>query len=221
MDDLGEGFGLTAQVCEPIAAERICEYMHTALQQLVQALEQAPHTPAHAIDVLPQTERHQVLHEFNDTQREYPQDALIHELFEQQVERSPQATAVQFEDQTLSYAELNARANQLAHHLRSLGVAPDARVAICLERSVEMVVAILAVLKAGGAYVPLDPAYPSERLAHMLQTARRSVLLTQDTLRGHVDAGAGCTVLVLDDAPGRSARGPARPSATRAPAPSG
>jgi non-ribosomal peptide synthetase component F len=153
VDDLGEGFLLTAQVNESLLASRVCEYMHTALHSLVQALEHAPHTPAYAIDVLPAAERDQLIRGFNDTRREFPEAALIHELFERQVQQSPDAVAVQFEDELLSYARLNARANQLAHHLRELGVRPDTRVAICLERSIEMVVAILATLKAGGAYV--------------------------------------------------------------------
>ena len=117
--------------------------------------------------------------EWNATQVEYPQDRCIHELFEAQVERSPYATAVVYEDSAVSYGELNERANRLAHHLVKLGVKPDSRVAICVERSVEMVVGLLAILKAGGAYVPLDPSYPAERLSYMLQDSEPALLLTQ------------------------------------------
>ena len=98
-------------------------------------------------------------------------DKCIHELFEAQAAKTPDAVAVVFEDRQLTYGELNARANRLAHHLRGLGVKPDARVAICVERGLEMVVGLLAILKAGGAYVPLDPAYPQERLGFMLADA--------------------------------------------------
>ena len=100
------------------------------------------------------------------------------------MERTPSATAVVFEDQSLSYAELNERSNRLAHHLRTLGVKPDTRVAICVERSLEMMVGLLAILKAGGAYVPLDPAYPVERLRFMLQDSAPVALLTQEHLVG-------------------------------------
>ncbi|MDB6008042.1 MAG: Glutamate-semialdehyde aminotransferase, partial [Gammaproteobacteria bacterium] len=113
-----------------------------------------------------------------EEQRQYWQDKCIQELFEEQVERTPQAVALVYEGQQLTYAQLNARANQLAHHLRELGVKPDTLVAICAERSLEMVVAIVAVLKAGGAYVPLDPAYPPERLQYMLQDSAPQVVLT-------------------------------------------
>ncbi|MGO7733585.1 AMP-binding protein, partial [Rhizobium johnstonii] len=106
---------------------------------------------------------------FNATAVDYPAHALVHELFEEQVALSPEAVALVFEEESLTYGALEARANRLAHHLVSLGVKPDERVAICVERSIEMVVGLLAVLKAGGAYVPLDPAYPPDRLAYMLE----------------------------------------------------
>ena len=122
--------------------------------------------------MLPAAERHRVLYEWNDTRTEFPADKCMHELFEEQVGRTPDAVAVVFEDEQLSYAELNRRANQLAHYLRELGVGPDGRVAICVERGLEMIMALLAVLKAGGAYVPLDPAYPAERLRFMLEDVR-------------------------------------------------
>jgi len=119
---------------------------------------------------------------FNQTAREYPRDRCAHQLFEAQVERAPDAVAVAFRDERLTYRQLNARANQLAHFLKSFGVGPDSRVGICVERSPEMVIGVLAVLKAGGAYVPLDPSYPSERLAFMLKDANVRVLLTQSGL---------------------------------------
>ncbi|MBW4625283.1 MAG: amino acid adenylation domain-containing protein [Brasilonema octagenarum HA4186-MV1] len=139
------------------------------------------------LPLLTQAQQHQLLVDWNNTQVDYPQNQCIHELFEAQVERSPNAIAVVFEDQELTYQQLNQRANQLAHHLRSaklshsdsLGVGPEVLVGICVERSLEMVIGLLGILKAGGAYVPLDPSYPKERLAFMLENSQPSVLLTQ------------------------------------------
>ena len=123
------------------------------------------------------------LADWNRTEIPYPKERCLHRLFEEQVERAPDAIAVTFEAERLTYRQLDERANQLAHRLQKLGVGPDALVAICLERSLEMVVALLGVLKAGGAYVPLDPAYPPERLAYVLRDSEAVVLLTQDSLR--------------------------------------
>jgi surfactin family lipopeptide synthetase A len=128
------------------------------------------------------SERHQLLVEWNNTQADYPEQKCIHQLFEAQVERTPNAIAVLFEEEQLTYDELNRRANQLAHHLQSLGVLPDILVGICAERSIEMLIGLLAILKAGGAYVPLDPSYPKERLAFMLADAGVPILLTQKKL---------------------------------------
>jgi amino acid adenylation domain-containing protein len=129
-------------------------------------------------------ERHQLLYKWNDTEADFPADKCVHEMFEEQVAKTPLAAALIFEGASLAYSELNRRANQLAHHLRALGVKPDARVAICIERSFEMVVALLAVIKAGGAYVPLDPAYPVDRLRYMLDDSAPAALLTQSSLVG-------------------------------------
>jgi amino acid adenylation domain-containing protein len=127
-------------------------------------------------------EQHKLLIDWNNTQTDYPKDKCIHQLFEAQVERTPNAIAVVFEDQQLTYHELNCRANQLAHHLQSLDVEPEVLVGICVERSLEMVVGLLAILKAGSAYVPLSPSYPKERLAFMLADAEVPILLTQEKL---------------------------------------
>ena len=121
------------------------------------------------------------------------------ELFEAQAGSSPDATAVVFEDTSLSYAELNARANQLAHHLRALGVGPEVLVGLCVERSLEMLVGLLGILKAGGAYLPLDPAYPQQRLDFMLQDARPKVLLTQQSLLSELPADRPHTVCLDRD----------------------
>ena len=113
----------------------------------------------------------------------YPEDKTIHQLFEEQVTKTPHNVAVVYEDQELTYEQLNERANQLAHHLRSLGVGPDTLVAIAVERSLEMIIGLLGILKAGGAYVPLDPTYPQERLQFMLEDTNAPILITQTHLR--------------------------------------
>ncbi|HEX8831455.1 MAG TPA: amino acid adenylation domain-containing protein, partial [Longimicrobium sp.] len=133
---------------------------------------------------LDEAERWQVVEGWNATDKAFPDETCIHEMFEAQVERTPNAIAVTFEDTALTYAELNARANQLAHHLRGLGVGPDARVGICVERSLEMMVGLLAILKAGGAYVPMDASYPEDRLRYMLENSAPVVLLSQASLSG-------------------------------------
>ncbi|WP_445627743.1 amino acid adenylation domain-containing protein [Nostoc sp. DSM 114167] len=134
------------------------------------------------LPLLTKSEQQQLLVEWNNTQVDYPQDKCIHQLFEEQVQHTPDAVAVVFENQQLTYHQLNCRANQLAHYLHSLDVKPDTLVGICVERSIEMVIGLLGILKAGGAYLPLDPEYPTERLRFMLEDAQVSVLLTQQQL---------------------------------------
>src|SRR5262249_54831248 len=146
----------------------------------------APQTPAWSIEVLSEVERHQLVVQWNETHRSYPQEKCLHELFEEQVARSPRATAVVLEGDSLSYAELNAKANQLARYLVDHGVEPDQPVGICVHRSLQMVVGLLGILKAGGAYVPLDPGYPPERLQYMLHDLQPRMLLTQQVLRGQL-----------------------------------
>src|SRR5919204_3553098 len=143
-------------------------------------------------------DRLRVLAGWNATARNYPRDACIHDLLEAQAERAPDAIAVAFEGRELSYATLNRQGNQLAHRLRELGVGPEVLVGLCMERSLEMVVATLAILKAGGAYLPLDPAYPAARLAHMLADARSPVLLTQRRLEPRLLGEAARRMVVVD-----------------------
>jgi amino acid adenylation domain-containing protein len=147
--------------------------------------------------VLGEWERRQIVNEWNDTRMEYAREKCIHEMFEEQVERSPEAVAVVFEETSLSYGELNRRANQLAHYLRGIGVKAEDRVGICAERGLEMVVGLLGILKAGGAYVPLDPGYPEERLRYMLEDSTPVTVLTQDSLAGKF-AGIGPAIPLLD-----------------------
>ncbi|MGA2224692.1 MAG: amino acid adenylation domain-containing protein, partial [Syntrophobacteraceae bacterium] len=154
------------------------ERMAGHFQILLQGIIANPDSRLSELQLLTEAERHQLL-EWNATQTDYPRDKCIQELFEEQVERIPDAVALVFKDQRLTYRELNRRANQLARHLRNLGVGPEVLVGICMERSLEMVVGLLGILKAGGAYVPLDSAYPRERLAFMVEDTRIAVLLTQ------------------------------------------
>ena len=198
VDDLGEGFVLVAQVQQETGAERICEFMCTALAHLAEALERAPDRAMRSLEVLPEAERDRILVEWNATEAEYPSDKCVHELFEAQAEKTPEAVAVEFEDERLTYGELNARANRLAHHLIGLGVKPDDRVAICVERSLEMVVGLLAILKAGGAYVPLDPAYPAARLSFMLKdSAPLALLADAESKAAKLVQAAGLPVIDL------------------------
>ncbi len=151
-------------------------------QTLLEGVVTNPDQPISRLPLLRAADRHQLLVEWNDTQVDYPKDARIHRLFEAQVERTPEAIAVVFEDQQLSYRDLNRRANQLAHHLIGRGVGPDILVGIFVERSLDMIVGLLGILKAGGAYVPLDPDYPIERLGFMVRDAALSVVVTRQRL---------------------------------------
>jgi amino acid adenylation domain-containing protein len=144
--------------------------------------------------LLSETAKHQLLVEWNDTRADYPRDRLVHQLFEEQAVRTPDAIAAVFEDQKLSYAELNHRADLLAAYLQSIGVAPGSLVGVLVERSIEMLVALLAVLKAGGAYVPMDPTYPRERVSFVLKDAKVEVLLTQKKFAGSLVACEVATV---------------------------
>ncbi|HEV2736741.1 MAG TPA: condensation domain-containing protein, partial [Longimicrobiaceae bacterium] len=177
-DDRGEAFGVTAMAPVSVGAERVCAMMLRALEGLVEALEEAPERALASVEVLPEGERRQVLEEWNATGAERPGEACVHELFEAQVERTPAAVALVHARESLTYAELDARANRLAHHLRAHGAGPEARVGIFLERTPDLVVSLLATLKAGAAYVPLDPAYPRERLGYMLEDAGVGTVVT-------------------------------------------
>ena len=161
-------------------------------QQLLSGMVANPRQPISRLPILSAAERMQILFEWNNTQASYPLDKCIHELFEEQARRTPGAVAVElyevegdsstFAETKLTYHQLNARANQVAHYLREQGVGPDVLAGICMKRSVEMMVGLLGILKAGGAYLPLDPGYPRERLQFMLQDSGVGVLLTQAPL---------------------------------------
>ena len=150
---------------------------------LLEGIAADPDRRVSELDLLEASERHRLLVEWNDTAVDYPQDRLLHELFEDHAARAPEAVALVFEGARLSYGELNARANRLAHRLRAQGVGPETIVGLCVERSFEMIVGLLGVLKAGGAYLPIDPDYPRERILFMIEDAAPALVLTQDHLR--------------------------------------
>ncbi|HVH12903.1 MAG TPA: amino acid adenylation domain-containing protein, partial [Longimicrobium sp.] len=175
--------------------DRHLAYLRRALEEMV--ADDA--RPVDRLALLPEAERAQVVHAWNRTEAEYPAESCIHERFEAQAARTPDATAVVSAMGSLTYAELNARANRLAHHLRALGVGPGMRVGLCVERSPAMVVGVLGVLKAGGVFVPLDPSYPRERLEYMLaDSAPVAVLAQGSAARDLADVFGDVPVLELD-----------------------
>src|SRR5947207_15273525 len=167
------------------------------LAELLRSITEDPEKSISELNLMPKAERHQVLVQWNQTERDYPRDKCVHQLFEEQVERTPEAVAVVFAGKSLTYRELNLRANQLAHHLRTLGVGPDVLVGLCVERSLEMVVALLGILKAGGAYWALEENLPEERLRFLIGDARPKMILTGRKTAGNL-AGIA-TVAVVED----------------------
>ncbi len=199
VDDLDESFSLTAQVSSAIDPVRVVAFLQTAMAGLVEALDRWPDKAVLDINILPVTERNELLAEWNNSETEYRKESCIHELFEEQVNRNPDAIAVVFKDEKLTYSELNKHANQLAHYLiAEKNVRPDTLVAICLERSLDMIVTIFAVLKAGGAYVPLDPNYPEARLAYMLADAAVDTVITNRSVFARISITT-VQALCLDD----------------------
>ena len=208
LESLGAKFDLTLQAQETPAGLGLSLvydrelFDHATAERLLDSmahlLEQAAADPDRHIGdyaLLRPAERRRIVEAWNATAADFPEQACIHHLFEAQVERTPHAPAVTWQGSTLTYAELNARANRMAHHLRRRGVGPDAAVAFCVERGPEMLPALLAVLKAGGAYVPLDPSYPPDRLRYMLEDSAPAVLVTQGRL---AELFAGMRVPLVD-----------------------
>jgi non-ribosomal peptide synthetase component F len=173
------------------------ERMTQRLERLLEEVTKNPQTPLSQIGVVGEAERKQLLVEWNRTEARYPQKSSIHQAFEEQVEKTPEATAVTCGVETLSYAQLNGRANQVAHFLREQGISLESTVGICVERSLTMLVGILGILKAGGAYVPLDPNYPAERLTYMVKDARLKLVLTEELLTGRA-GGHGIESICID-----------------------
>ncbi|PZH16174.1 non-ribosomal peptide synthetase [Streptomyces sp. NTH33] len=201
LDDLGDELSLTVQVEDAVEPEALLTYVETALAGVVDALaaDDGHGTRALDIDVLPTAERQRLLTTARGERPPYPRDSCLAELFEEQAARRPDAVAVRHGEQRLTYAELNARANRVAHHLRGAGVGPDVLVGLCAGRSPELVVGLLGILKAGGAYVPIDPGYPEQRIRALLDSSGARTVLGQsrlpDTLFGpdtevvHLDTG--------------------------------
>jgi len=176
----------------PETVERMAIHMQTLLESIVEN----PALPLSKLNLLSPQERHQILVEWNATDLEYPADRFAHELIAAQAQITPHAVAAVFEDQQLTYRELDERANQLAHYLQKLGAGPGTLIAICVERSLEMLVGVLGILKAGGAYVPLDPTYPRERLSYLLQDTRAPIILTQEKLTDRLPEHDARVVLI-------------------------
>ena len=192
-EQLRLSLGYNAELFEDATVSRMLLHFRNLLESMIAEPEQR----VSELALMTEAERRQLLVEWNETKHEFPRGACIAELFERQVERTPAALALTWDGQQLSYGELNRKANQLAHYLRALGVGPEALVAIVLERSLDLVVSMLAVLKAGGAYVPLDPAYPQERLEFMVADAEALVLLTESSLLKRL-ADVRATTVCLD-----------------------
>nr|WP_277951940.1 non-ribosomal peptide synthase/polyketide synthase [Pseudomonas sp. TH06] len=188
VDDFGDAFSLTLLATTEVEPQRICEYLHCALESLVLALEQAPDTALNQLPILPAAEREQVLLAFNATHADFPAMLTIAQRFEAQVAQRPEAVAAAFLGEQLSYAELNRQANALAHQLIELGVKPDDRVAIVARRGLDTLVGLVAILKAGAGYVPIDPAHPADRLHYLLSDSAPVAILTQSTLHERLPA---------------------------------
>jgi len=211
VDDAGDAFTLTAQTDQRVDPERMLGYLETALQSLTGALEHAQPIPALSVSILPQTERQQILERFNATDASFPGEKLIHDLFDEQAQRSPETVALVHEQRSVTYGELHRKANQLARYLRTQGLETGDLVGLCLERGLDMVVGLLGILKAGAAYIPLDPAYPAERLLHMLEDARPRLLLTQETVRPELPSTPALVIALDSDWTAIAAAGNATP----------
>ena len=182
--------------CSRYDAERIAQVLGH-YKNLLQAMMANAQATFDSLPMMTEIERRQIIEDWNNTGAFYPRQHCIHEMLQAQAEINPHSVAVEFGQESLTYYELNRRANQLARHLRSIGVGPEVLVGICVERSVEMVIEILATLKAGGAYIPLDPSYPKERLSYVLDDARPLVLLAHEAVEARLPSHA-TKVIYLD-----------------------
>ncbi len=187
-------FEYSADLFEAETIARMAGHWQCLLESILADASQ----PIGKLPMLTESERRQLLVEWNDTRVEYPQERCVQDLFEAQAERTPDAIAAVFEDRQLTYRELNRKANQLARYLQKRGVKPDALVGVYIERSLEMLIGLLGILKAGGAYVPIDPSYPSERQKYIIEDSGISILLTQESLYESVKFFAGDELICLD-----------------------
>ncbi|WP_143283069.1 non-ribosomal peptide synthetase, partial [Burkholderia pseudomallei] len=198
IDDHGDDFKIRAQAAASVDPARVCDFLEVALTRLVDALERDPHGALRQLDILPEVEREEVVRRWNAGEKARPSRLCLHELFERQAARAPDAIAVIQDERALTYAELNRCANRLAHYLRARGVRGGDRVALYARRSPELLIGMLATLKAGGAYVPLDPGYPAERLTHMLLDSAPVVVLRDAAASNDVLVRLNAGTLILD-----------------------
>ncbi|WP_044274500.1 non-ribosomal peptide synthase/polyketide synthase [Pseudomonas fluorescens] len=196
VDGLWASLTYATDLFDAATAERLAEHW----QNLLRAVLQDASVALDDLAMLSPSQSQQMVHDWNRSDTDYPRERCVHQLFEVQAAAQPDAIALHFNDERLSYGELNRRANRLAHRLIDMGVGPDVLVAVHVERSLDMAVGLLATLKAGGAYVPLDPQFPAERLAYMLEDSGARVLLTQPHLLGHLAQPHGVQVLMVADA---------------------
>ena len=196
VDGLWASLTYATDLFDAATVERLAEHW----QNLLRAVLQDASVALDDLAMLSPSQWQHMVHDWNRSDTDYPRERCVHQLFEAQAAAQPEAIALHFNDEHLSYGELNRRANRLAHRLIDMGVGPDVLVAVHVERSLDMVVGLLATLKAGGAYVPLDPQFPAERLAYMLEDSRARVLLTQPHLLGHLAQPHGVQVLMVEEA---------------------
>jgi amino acid adenylation domain-containing protein len=217
MTDDERGLGGTLQYNKNLFDASTIRRLLDHFRSLLEGVAAAPELRIDALPLLTAGEREEMLVAWNQTAADYPSDSCVHEMFERHAGRTPEKVAAVFEGQQLTYAGLNRRANRLARHLRRLGVGPETLVGLCVERSAEMLISLLAIHKAGGAYVPLDPSYPRERLRFMLEDSRVSVLLTRQELLGSLPAHAAKVVRLDADADAIARESEENPSVAVAP----
>jgi amino acid adenylation domain-containing protein len=211
VEEMATGLRCHLDYCTDLFAEDRMRRLLGHYQTLLEGIAANPDQRLGELPLLTPAERQQLLVEWNATAVDYPRDVCLHTLFERQVQKTPDAVAVVFGDQQLTYRELDARANQLAHHLITLGVKTESFVGVCCERSLEMVIALYGILKAGAAYVPIDPSYPADRLTFMLSDAATPVLLTQAKLRDKLPPQQGRVVCLDADWPEIARQSPTAP----------
>jgi amino acid adenylation domain-containing protein len=199
LTDMGEEVWAEMEYSTDLFDSASIERMFGHYETMLEAAAADPELRVSELPLLPDAERRQLLLQWNDTKVDYPACACIHQPFEAQASRTPDRIALVFEGQTLSYGDLNRRANQLAHHLRGLGVGPNMLVGLSVKRSLDMAVGLLGILKVGAAYVPMDPDYPRERLQHILEDSKASVVLTQESLVDRLPSIAGRTICLDKD----------------------
>ncbi len=193
-----DGLNGSVEYCTDLYSEQTIQRMIGHFKELLSSIVSAPEEAINNLTVLSSSEQQQLLTGFNDTELAYPKDKSIIHLFEEQVVKTPGSVALVFEEKQLSYTELNAKANQLAYYLIEKGVTPAGLVPICIERSMEMVIGLLAILKTGAAYVPVDPEYPEERISYMLEDTNANLILTTSQSRDKIKVGKEITIIETD-----------------------